>query len=136
MATLAIYRVFYPPLPGGFIFRPETGQWLDPDSWFKRSFVPAAVKAKLRPATASEDRDDEQLVGLHTLRHTYASLLINQGESLKYVSAQMGHASITITADLYSHLFKATSTAAMRKLDAQIGGTGAKVVSIATGTRR
>jgi len=136
LATLAIYRAFYPPLPGGFIFRPETGQWLDSDNWFRKSFVPVAVMAKLRPATASEDRDDEQLVGLHTLRHTYASLLINQGESLKYVSAQMGHASITITADLYGHLFKATSAAAMRKLEAQIGATGAKVVSIATGTRR
>ena len=53
-----------------------------------------------------------EIEGLHALRHTYASLLINQGESLKYVSRQLGHASIQITADLYGHLFKETSAAA------------------------
>jgi integrase len=62
-------------------------------------------------------------MGLHALRHTYASLLINQGESIMYVSRQLGHASIQITADLYGHLFKETSLAAMKKLGASIPGT-------------
>ena len=53
---------------------------------------------------------------MHALRHTYASVLINQGESIKYVSRQLGHASIQITADLYGHLFRETSVAAMRRL--------------------
>ena len=55
-------------------------------------------------------------IGLHALQHTYASLLINQNENIKYVSRQLGHASIQITLDLYGHLFKETSTAAMRRL--------------------
>ena len=59
-------------------------------------------------------------IGLHTLRHTYASLLINQGESIKYVSKQLGHASINITGDLYGHLFKETSAAAMNRLSMRI----------------
>ena len=59
-------------------------------------------------------------IELHALRHTYASLLINQGENIKYVSRQLGHASIQITAGLYGHLFKETSTAAMRRLEARI----------------
>jgi len=79
---------------------------------------------------ALEDRDDEKLVGLHSLRHTYASLLINQGESIKYVSKQLGHASIQITADLYGHLFKETSVSAMNRLSMRIPVSGAK----ATGT--
>ena len=56
-------------------------------------------------------------VGLHACRHTYASLLIRQGESLKYISKQLGHSSIQMTADIYGHLFKETSTKAMRQLN-------------------
>ena len=40
----------------------------------------------------------------HNLRHVYASLQLESGADLKYVSVQMGHASIRITADLYGHL--------------------------------
>jgi integrase len=60
---------------------------------------------------------------LHLCRHTYASLLIAQGESLKYVSAQLGHASIQITQDLYGHLFHDSRRAAMDRL-AQWAGSG------------
>ena len=41
---------------------------------------------------------------LHFLRHTFASLLIQQGESLAYVKEQMGHSSIDVTVDTYGHL--------------------------------
>lgn len=54
---------------------------------------------------------------LHACRHTYASLLIDQGETLKYVSAQLGHASIQITSDRYGHLFAESRRAAMARLD-------------------
>jgi len=129
------YREHYPPKKGDFIFRNESGTPIDPDNWFMTMFVPTAIRAGLRPATASGDRD-EQLVGLHTLRHTYASLLINQGESIKYVSKQLGHASINITADLYGHLFKETSVSAMNKLTLRMAGAvpGSNVVEMPTGT--
>lgn len=42
---------------------------------------------------------------LHSLRHSYASLLIANGESAKYIRRQLGHASIQITMDTYGHLF-------------------------------
>jgi integrase len=41
---------------------------------------------------------------IHDARHTFASLLIHQGESLVSVKEQMGHASIQITVDVYGHL--------------------------------
>lgn len=123
LATLAIYRAFCPG--EGFIFHTDDGTPLDPDNWHKRQLGPILAKAE----------DVPPIGGLHALRHTYASLLINQGESLPYTSRQMGHASIAITVDLYGHLFRETGTAAMRKLDARLGATtGAKVVPIATGT--
>ena len=108
---LAMYKLGFPPIGEGFIFRGPTGRPLDPDNWTKRNFLPIVAKAELRR------------IGLHTLRHTYASLLINAGESIKYVSKQLGHASIQITADLYGHLFKETSLAAMKRLDRRIAGT-------------
>ena len=44
-------------------------------------------------------------IRLHDLRHTFASQLIEQGAHPKYIQEQLGHASITMTMDTYSHLF-------------------------------
>jgi len=43
----------------------------------------------------------------HCLRHTFASLLLQAGESPQYVKEQLGHASITLTVDTYGKWFKA-----------------------------
>ncbi len=40
----------------------------------------------------------------HDLRHTHASLLLDQGVPIKAISERLGHASIQITLDTYSHL--------------------------------
>lgn len=40
----------------------------------------------------------------HDLRHTFASLLINNGESIKVIQELLGHSSITTTMDIYSHV--------------------------------
>jgi integrase len=41
----------------------------------------------------------------YDLRHTCASLLIAQGASVKAVQAHLGHATASITLDIYGHLF-------------------------------
>ena len=43
-------------------------------------------------------------IRFHELRHSCASLLINQGYSLKDVQEWMGHADISVTANIYGHL--------------------------------
>ncbi|MEE2775616.1 MAG: tyrosine-type recombinase/integrase [Acidobacteriota bacterium] len=53
---------------------------------------------------------------MHALRHTYASLLIAQGENIKYVSRQLGHTKVQITVDTYGHLFEKNSASAMSVL--------------------
>lgn len=53
----------------------------------------------------------------HTLRHTFASMLIQAGESLAYVKEQLGYSSIRITVDTYRHLTPGTNKAAVDRLD-------------------
>lgn len=43
-------------------------------------------------------------IGLHESRHTFASLMIASGVNAKALSKIMGHASISITFDVYGHL--------------------------------
>jgi integrase len=53
--------------------------------------------------------------------HTFASRLIQQGESLAYVRDQMGHHSIKITVDIYGHLVPGANKAAVDRLDDATG---------------
>lgn len=57
-------------------------------------------------------------IGFHECRHTYISTLIASGVNMKAVSVLAGHASITITADKYGHLFPGHEDEAGRMLDA------------------
>ena len=56
-------------------------------------------------------------IRVHDLRHTFASLLIQNGESLAYVKEQLGHASIKMTVDTYGHLVPGGNKQAVDRLD-------------------
>lgn len=56
-------------------------------------------------------------IRIHDLRHSHASLLINQGEDYLVVKERLGHASITSTIDTYSHLYPSKQIALADKLD-------------------
>ena len=55
---------------------------------------------------------------LHQARHTYASFMIAAGVNAKALSSFMGHASITVTFDLYGHLMPGTEAEGAALLDA------------------
>jgi integrase len=40
---------------------------------------------------------------MHSLRHTFATLSLESGKSVKWVSQQLGHRSATLTLDTYAH---------------------------------
>jgi len=54
---------------------------------------------------------------LHDIRHSFASLLLSNGESPVYVKEQLGHSSIQITVDIYGHLIPSSNRKAVNRLD-------------------
>jgi integrase len=63
----------------------------------------------------------------HCLRHTFATLLLQQGESPVYVQRQLGHASIKLTVDTYGKWLPMGNKAAVDRLDdAPAGASGSK----------
>ena len=61
--------------------------------------------------------NDIKKIHIHDLRHSHASLLINQGEDYLVVKERLGHASITTTIDTYSHLYPSKQKSLANKLD-------------------
>jgi len=88
----------------GLIFRGPEGKRMAPDYFDAFIFGRIAARAGL------------SRVRFHDLRHFFASMLIAQGESAKYVCDQMGHSSIQVTFDTYGHLFPNSRETAAKKL--------------------
>lgn len=87
------------------IFPNETGGIVNPSNLRNRSFK----RIKGRAGVPSDTR-------FHDLRHTCATLLLGEGVNPKVVSEQLGHASVRITLDTYSHVLpdmQESATAAM-----------------------
>jgi len=63
---------------------------------------------------------DIRQVHFHDLRHPYASELAAQGAPHKYVQDQLGHSSIQVTMDVYSHFFEKRSSEWVNRLDEQV----------------
>ncbi len=78
--------------PGGLVFATSKGTPVNPTNLRKRSFAPLLVRAGLPHQT------------FHQLRHTAATILLLKNVNPKIVSEMLGHASIAITLDTYSHV--------------------------------
>ena len=59
-------------------------------------------------------------IRLHDLRHTHATLLLQAGVHPKVVQERLGHASITITLDRYSHVIEGMQADAAAKIGALV----------------
>jgi integrase len=93
----------------GFLFVTEFGQPADPRNLLRAAGIAA------RKAGLSGD------VGVHTLRHTYATTALLNGVPLHVVSRNLGHSSISITADTYGHLTDDAALAAAEAVSAALG---------------
>ena len=76
----------------GLIFASETGEPLDRRAVTKVKFKPLLNRAGLPK------------IRFHDLRHTCATLLLTHNVNPKIVSEMLGHSSVAITLDTYSHV--------------------------------
>src|SRR2546428_503604 len=92
-----------------WVFCTETGTL--PDESRVRKIMRKTLKAARLPLHFSP----------HCLRHTFAILLLQQGESPAYVQRQLGHASIQLTVDTYGKWLPMGNKAAVNRLDDESG---------------
>ena len=57
---------------------------------------------------------------IHGLRHTHATILLEQGVNPKVVSERLGHASVATTMDIYSHVLPDMQEKAALAIDAAL----------------
>ena len=73
------------------VFASTIGTSLDPSNLVARSFKPLLKRAGLPD------------IRFHDLRHTCATLLLSEGVLVKVVQEILGHSSVSVTMDVYSH---------------------------------
>lgn len=66
---------------------------------------------------------DQPRLRFHDLRHGCASLLLAQGVHPRVVMEQLGHSTITLTMNVYSHVIPALQRDAAERMDAMLGVT-------------
>jgi integrase len=89
----------------GLVFTNERGGAVEPRNLLSRSFAPLLSEAGIPH------------VRFHDLRHTAATLMAAQGVHTKVVSEMLGHASVGITLDLYSHVTPSMAQQAVTAMD-------------------
>ena len=62
-------------------------------------------------------------IRLYDLRHSHATLLLAADEHLKVVSERLGHSTIRLTADTYSHVLESMQQGTASKLESMLYGT-------------
>lgn len=86
---------------GGFIFGGDRSLSI---STIQRRFKSAIEESGVKP------------IRIHDLRHSHASLLINNGINILSISKRLGHANVSITLNVYSHLMESTDNDMMEKI--------------------
>ncbi len=76
------------------------------------------------------ERANCKKVRFHDLRHTFATMAIENGMDVKTLSAMIGHVSAEITLDIYSHITDTMQQQAAVKIDREIGGTNAEMADM------
>jgi integrase len=94
-----------------WVFSSRVGTSLSTHNLTNRSWKPLLRKAGLPQSTR-----------FHDLRHTCATLLLTKGVHPKIVQEMLGHSSITITLDLYSHVLPDMQDQAVRAMEDILDG--------------
>lgn len=92
------------------VFTSSTGAPLDGRHLIRAWFRPLLKKAGLPP------------IRIHDLRHSYASIALARGVHPKVVQEAMGHSTIAVTLDLYSHVVPSLQRDAAKEMGAALFG--------------
>lgn len=92
------------------VFPNTIGKPIEATNLLRASFSPLLAKAGL------------PRIRFHGLRHTAATLLLSRGVHPKVVAEMLGHATISITLDTYSHVLPDMQREAARAMEAVLGG--------------
>ena len=109
----------------GFVFTIKRGQPVNRNNLVKRNFHRILKAADLGEWIEVDGKDKKRFVPkirLYDLRHTCATLLLVAGENPKVVSERLGHASISMTLDTYSHVLPTMQEAAAERLESMLYG--------------
>ncbi len=101
--------------PDALLFSHDGRQPLDPGNT-RRRFYAALNAAELKHVT------------IHSLRHTYASVLLASGASIVGLQRSLGHASAVMTLDVYSHLLEESVESSALKADQLFTGAEGTLV--------
>ncbi|MFJ4288151.1 tyrosine-type recombinase/integrase [Paenarthrobacter nicotinovorans] len=82
---------------GGPVFRMKNGGEMTHQAFYNRAWSKPRAAAGLGPGS-------EKNVTVHSIRHLHAAIMLQAGMSMYELSARLGHNSIQMTVDLYSHL--------------------------------
>lgn len=129
LTDLKKWKLACPKTEIDLMFPNDAGEPIDKNNLVKRYFEPALEKAgiieieriKKKVEGSKKTKMTRKVKGpnvrFHDLRHTYASLLIEQGENIKYIQTQLGHSSPVVTLSVYAHLMKETNQDAVLRLE-------------------
>ncbi|MGH6634755.1 MAG: site-specific integrase [Gammaproteobacteria bacterium] len=111
VTELKRWKLECPPGERDLVFPSGAGNPENHSNLLRRGFYPALRRAGLRK------------IRFHDLRHTYASLLIANGENIKRIQESLGHSSCQITLDTYSHLLPGGGGGVAERLGALVFGS-------------
>lgn len=113
-ATLKVWKLRCPPNDHDLIFPAPDGRPAHRTNVMRQGLLPALRRAKLRKVT------------LHSLRHSFASILITNNAPITEVAGLLGHSSPTVTLGIYSHWLRGVKTDSINLLSkALFRGDGA-----------
>jgi len=99
--------------------RLEVPEWLDENFVFCRyNGLPLEPANVTKSFHRTLEKAGLKRIRVHDLRHTAASLQLARGENPKVVQEMLGHSTIAVTMDIYSHVTPALHQAAAAKMQA------------------
>jgi integrase len=100
--------------PEDFLFHKNDGSPVDPDVFRSDVLYPAMRRLGIPILRRAS--------GFHMFRHTAASLINKETGNMKLSQAQLGHANVQITADVYTHVDETQKKRAAEALERGVLG--------------